>query len=241
MIDNNIYKQRLVEIANLEIDCKIGKDRHFIAADRKNKWRIYLGIFAVIGSAIIASGIGSSLIKFLDSYFSSTPSWSNLSAVLSHIFPLLVGISTSIIGFLGLEKQTAQHRYVGNAYIDIARKSRSILNSITPENYNEKIKDFDGLVAKYSEINKDGETSPTNNTDSKKAMAMNKKNRALIKGKISYFDQQHLELPKIKQKKQIKLHECILKGIKYKLSTFLACLGIIRKRDYILYLKTISQ
>ncbi|EHG8284488.1 SLATT domain-containing protein, partial [Klebsiella oxytoca] len=112
-------EKKIIEIANLENDCKIGKDRHFIAADRKNKWRIYLGLFAVVGSAIISSGIGKSILSLLDAYIKSE-NWAFWDATLSHILPLLVGISTAIIGFLGLEKQTAQHRYVGNAYIEIS-------------------------------------------------------------------------------------------------------------------------
>lgn len=61
-------EKKIIEIANLENDCKIGKDRHFIAADRKNKWRIYLGLFAVVGSAVISSGIGKSILELLNSY-----------------------------------------------------------------------------------------------------------------------------------------------------------------------------
>ena len=132
-------KKKRIEIANLEIDCKIGKDRHFIAADRKNKLRIGLGISDVIGSAIIASGIGETFLKFLGAFLSQENNKSSLFLeFLGHILPLLVGISTAIIGFLGLEKQTAQHRFVGNSYIEIARKSRSILNSINENNSVEK-------------------------------------------------------------------------------------------------------
>ena len=41
----------MLEIANLELDAKIGKDRHFIASDRKNLYRIILGLISVIGTA----------------------------------------------------------------------------------------------------------------------------------------------------------------------------------------------
>lgn len=55
--------KRIIEIANLEIDSKISKDRHFIAAHRKNVLRLILGIIAVIGSAFIASGIIEYIIE----------------------------------------------------------------------------------------------------------------------------------------------------------------------------------
>ncbi|EGQ5295936.1 SLATT domain-containing protein [Enterobacter cloacae] len=229
-------EKKIIEIANLENDCKIGKDRHFIAADRKNKWRIYLGLFAVVGSAIISSGIGKSILSLLDAYIKSE-NWAFWDATLSHILPLLVGISTAIIGFLGLEKQTAQHRYVGNAYIEISRKARSILNEINKVNFDQKIKEYEPLLEKYLEINKEGESCPTNNKDSFKAMNMNANRRNAIKGKITELEKDIINFTPKKKCKKTKLSKVLSNSIKIKIAYLLFSLNIIRKSDYLRYVK----
>ncbi|HAV0429321.1 TPA: SLATT domain-containing protein [Klebsiella oxytoca] len=229
-------EKKIIEIANLENDCKIGKDRHFIAADRKNKWRIYLGLFAVVGSAIISSGIGKSILSLLDAYIKSE-NWGFWDATLSHILPLLVGISTAIIGFLGLEKQTAQHRYVGNAYIEISRKARSILNEINKVNFDQKIKEYEPLLEKYLEINKEGESCPTNNKDSFKAMNMNANRRNAIKGKITELEKDIINFTPKKKCKKMKLSKVLSNSIKIKIAYLLFSLNIIRKSDYLRYVK----
>ncbi|HEJ7642253.1 TPA: SLATT domain-containing protein [Klebsiella oxytoca] len=229
-------EKKIIEIANLENDCKIGKDRHFIAADRKNKWRIYLGLFAVVGSAIISSGVGKSILSLLDAYIKSE-NWAFWDATLSHILPLLVGISTAIIGFLGLEKQTAQHRYVGNAYIEISRKARSILNEINKVNFEEKIKEYEPLLEKYLEINKEGESCPTNNKDSFKAMSMNANRRNAIKGKITELEKDIINFTPKKKCKRTKLSKVLSNSIKIKIAHILFSLNIIRKSDYLRYVK----
>ncbi|EHF4930878.1 TPA: SLATT domain-containing protein [Enterobacter hormaechei subsp. xiangfangensis] len=231
-------EKKIIEIANLENDCKIGKDRHFIAADRKNKWRIYLGLFAVVGSAIISSGIGKSILSLLDAYIKSE-NWAFWDATLSHILPLLVGISTAIIGFLGLEKQTAQHRYVGNAYIEISRKARSILNEINKLNFDEKIKEYEPLLEKYLEINKEGESCPTNNKDSFKAMNMNANRRNAIKGKITELEKDIINFTPKKKCKRTKLSKILSNSIKIKIAHILFSLNIIRKSDYLRYVKSL--
>ncbi|HHB8032602.1 TPA: SLATT domain-containing protein [Klebsiella pneumoniae] len=231
-------EKKIIEIANLENDCKIGKDRHFIAADRKNKWRIYLGLFAVVGSAIISSGIGKSILSLLDAYIKSE-NWAFWDATLSHILPLLVGISTAIIGFLGLEKQTAQHRYVGNAYIEISRKARSILNEINKVNFDEKIKEYEPLLEKYLEINKEGESCPTNNKDSFKAMNMNANRRNAIKGKITELEKDIINFTPKKKCKRTKLSKILSNSIKIKIAHILFSLNIIRKSDYLRYVKSL--
>ncbi|EPO7804776.1 SLATT domain-containing protein [Enterobacter hormaechei] len=231
-------EKKIIEIANLENDCKIGKDRHFIAADRKNKWRIYLGLFAVVGSAIISSGIGKSILSLLDAYIKSE-NWAFWDATLSHILPLLVGISTAIIGFLGLEKQTAQHRYVGNAYIEISRKARSILNEINKLNFDEKIKEYEPLLEKYLEINKEGESCPTNNKDSFKAMNMNANRRNAIKGKITELEKDIINFTPKRKCKRTKLSKILSNSIKIKIAHILFSLNIIRKSDYLRYVKSL--
>lgn len=233
---------KLIEIANFEIDCKIGKARHFIAADRKNIWRIYLGLFAVVGSALISSGIGQGITglgKFYPEYFGGASGFSVWSDFLKHILPLLVGISTAIIGFLGLEKQTTQHRAVGNAYTEIARRARSILNSINPLNYATKMEDYEKLVERYLEVNKEGESCPTNDRDSSRAMGMNSRARTAIKKKIAEYENISLGLTELIPPTVTSLRKCLVKAARTRAATVLASAGLIRRSDYRRYLKNI--
>lgn len=235
--------RKIVEMANLEVDCKIGKDRHFISADRKNKQRIFLGLFAVIGSAAMSSGIYDHAVGLVGSYFSDSHHWSSWRDVLIRILPLLVGISTAVIGFLGLEKQTAQHRYVGNAYIEIARKVRSLLNSISIENYDESVNKYEELLHQYLEVNKEGESSPTNDKDSIKAMKMNGAKRNAIKNRIASFETETLKLQYKKEKRTRKtpwLLGLMFKKVRIVMVSVLLYLKLIRVSDYRKYLRSLS-
>lgn len=230
-------------MANLEIDCKIGKDRHFIAADRKNRLRVFLGLFAVIGSAAISSGIYENAINLIGSYVSGSSHWTSWKDMLIRILPLLVGISTAVIGFLGLEKQTSQHRYVGNAYIEVARKTRSLLNSINEENYQKTLDEYNTLLHKYLEVNKEGESSPTNDNDSFKAMKMNKFKRDAIKNKISEFERNSLNIEMKKEIKSVKspnLLSLLYKKTRINIAGTLNYLNLIRGSDYRKYLKSLK-
>jgi len=229
-----VRSEKLVEIANLEVDCKIGKDRHFIAADRKNRWRIILGMFSVIGSAIMASESGPALSKLIQSYFSDDKHVAGLLGFLGTLLPLLVGISTAIIGFLGLEKQTAQHRFVGNSYIEIARKARSLINDINANTATsaDYLGRYEKLLTHYLEVNKEGEGYPTNKKDSDKAMQMNEKRRSAVKAKLMEFDAATLGLKEKQSLPKLNLRTAIARGTKLKFAAIFFKIGIIRKSDY---------
>lgn len=230
--------KKLLEIANLEVDCRIGKARHLIAADRKDRWRIYLGLFAVIGSAVISSGIGQGALVLGEIYAGKGDLYNAWAGTLRHILPLLVGISTAVIGFLGLEKQTTQHRAVGNAYIDIARKARSILNTIDATNYAAKLVEYDRLLVRYLEVNKEGESCPTNDNDSLKALSMNSGRRSAIKQKIADNENVHLGISERRPVRPPSLRQLVARAVRTRVASVLTFLGLIRKSDYRKYLKS---
>lgn len=233
-VEKKISKAKLIEIANLELDCKIGKDRHFIAANRKNSWRLALGLFSVIGSAIMASESGSALAKLIEVCFSEWKFTGDIVKFLGTLLPLLVGISTAIIGFLGLEKQTAQHRFVGNAYIEIARKARALINDIAAGGGGAEafLKEYNDLLARYLEINKEGEGCPTDDKDSAKAMQMNKRRRGAVKAKLQQFDTVTLELKEKPEISKMTLWQAIKRGFAYRTANILLFTKIIRLSDY---------
>lgn len=226
-MDRNKYFH--LEIANLEIDSKIGKDRHFAAADRKNNRRIALGLFSVIGTAIIAS-------KAIKDIFSAIPIISQYEAVFVSIVSLLVGVSTAILGFLGLEKQVAQHRLVGNMYIEVSRKARRLINRLHEGEDVANIKDeFNSLLAEYISINKEGESCPTSEKDSRKSLNQNFASRTKIKGEIKRQDDEVMQLRP--QAKKLSLRALAMTGVKRRFAQLLCLFGIIADADKDEYLR----
>lgn len=192
MYEEEYLIRKRLEIATLELDCKIGKDKHFNAAQRKDFLRKCFGLYAVIGSAIISSNIGKDLSPFLHQCpinFSD-----DLTKVFASILSTSVGIATAIISFLGWEKQTTQHKLVGNSYIEIARRARAILNSINEKNFNEKEIEYQDLLKRYSHINKESESCPTNNHDITEANINNRERRKKIKEKEKEVDEKILAI-----------------------------------------------
>jgi hypothetical protein len=227
--ENNRYL--LLEIANLEVDSKIGKDRHFIAADRKNIRRIILGLFSVVGTAIIAS-------KAIKEVFHSIPLLSGYEDLFISLISLSVGISTAILGFLGLETQVTQHRLVGNMYIDVSRKARRLINRLHEGEDTEKVKEkFQEILTEYLSINKEGESCPTSKKDSKKSLYLNDSSRKKIKNEIKRQDDEAMSLSSPKAKTS--LLKLASNGVKVRAAKVLCCLRIIDKEDRDKYINEI--
>lgn len=224
-------KYLLLELANLEVDSKIGKDRHFIAADRKNAARIKLGLFSVIGTAIIAS-------KAIKEVFQAVPYISTYEALFISVVSLLVGVSTAILGFLGLEKQVSQHRLVGNMYIEVARKSRRLINRLQEGEPSDEVKkEFNSILADYLSINKEGESCPTSKKDSIKSLNQNKTSRAKIKGEMKKQDETALNISAPPKKRT--LRELIKRGIKIRLAQLSYKVRLISEDDFDSYTKNL--
>mgnify|MGYP003577018083 CR=1 FL=1 len=225
----NTNRYLLLELANLEVDSKIGKDRHFIAADRKNNRRIALGLFSVIGTAIIAS-------KAIKDVFQAITPISGYESLFISIISLLVGVSTAILGFLGLEKQVAQHRLVGNMYIEVSRKARRLINRLQEGDSTETIKaEFTTILTDYLNINKEGESCPTSKKDSVKSLAQNNTSRAKIKGEIKKQDDEALQLRPPAKKSSLKT--LVINGIKIKMAQLVCFIGLISTTDRDTYIK----
>jgi hypothetical protein len=219
----------LLELANLEVDSKIGKDRHFIAADRKNIRRIALGLFSVIGTAIIAS-------KAIKDVFQAIPPISGYEALFISTISLLVGVSSAILGFLGLEKQVSQHRLVGNMYIEVSRKARRLINRLHEGEAVDTVKkEFQTILAEYLNINKEGESCPTSKKDSIKSLSQNNSSRAKIKGEIKKQDDQAMQLTT--PVKPLSLKKLMIDGLKIRTAQFVCWMNIISKTNRDEYLK----
>lgn len=225
---NENHRYLLLELANLEVDSKIGKDRHFIAADRKNIRRIVLGLFSVIGTAIIAS-------KAIKEVFKSIPILTGYEELFISSISLLVGVSTAILGFLGLETQVTQHRLVGNMYIEVSRKARRLINRLHEGEDISKVRsEFSEILNEYLKINKEGESCPTSKKDSVLSLGLNEQSRKKIKTEIKKQDDQAMQLSS--PPKEIHLRELVTSAIKIKAAKLLCFLKLIDESDRDKYL-----
>lgn len=222
----------ILELANLELDSKIGKDRHFIAADRKNNRRIVLGLFSVIGTAVIAS-------KAIKDVFQAVPQISEYETIFISVVSLLVGVSTAILGFLGLEKQVAQHRFVGNMYIEVARKARALISRLQEGESSETIRsELNNIMGVYLNVNKEGESCPTSKKDSIKSLAQNSGSRQKIKNEIKRQDDILMALRV--HAKSPTLNRMVCDGVKIKIARFLCFVCLIEKSDRDAYVESLK-
>lgn len=223
-------KAKLLEAATLEVNCKIGKDRHFIAASRKDWWKIRLGLIAVVGTALISSSLGAALRSVLAMYMS--PEYLDLFAAAA---PVFVGICTATVGFLGLEKQAAQHKFIGNAYVEVERKVRSLINNAPPDGQalpETWLKEYSALAERYLAINTEGEACPTAEVDGRRALENNSKRHRALKEKVREFDIRMLGVSDPQTKFSLRVRTALWRGVRFRTACILRMIGLIRKNDF---------
>ena len=220
---------KLLEAATLEVNCKIGKDRHFFAASRKDWWKIRLGLIAVVGTALISSSLGTALRKVLAVYMQV-----EYIDLLAAAAPVFVGICTATVGFLGLEKQAAQHKFIGNAYVEIERKVRSLINSAPQDEplTEDWIRAFTALTERYLAVNTEGEACPTSEVDGKRAIENNSKRHKALKEKVREIDITLLGVRDPQTKSRFGLRTALGRGIRFRVACMLRKVGLIRQNDF---------
>ncbi len=219
---------KLLELANLEVDAKVGRDRHFIAANRKELKRNFFGLISVIGTALIASNAFTELLS--DSHYKTL-----FIAVIS----LLVALSTATLGFLGLEKQIVQHRMVGNLYVEVARKTRHLLNKVVANTDEKTIEDeFKKLFIDYFNVNRESESCPTSKSDFDQSTRLNRSKRDAIKSQLKKSDEKILGI--VEPPTHHSLRHLTANNIKKKVAGLLRKIGLLSQEDYDLYIKQFS-
>jgi len=161
----------LVQIQEIQCDSKIGKSRHFIAADRKEKYSKRLGIAVIL----IGVFIGSTFIKFMG----DKEVQNILLASLGFLSASLAAIQT----FFNFSKDVENHRKIGNFYLDIARDCDNLLSKYKDHflGKDECQEKFDGILARYKTANKEEEVCPNSDRDFKKAYQKNKENKERLR------------------------------------------------------------
>lgn len=218
---------KIANILKLELDSKIGKDRHFVAAEKKQRNITVLGLVSVIGSAIIASNALSEIL--------SLTNWISLKPAITAVIALIVSISTATLGFLKLDKQVAKHREVGNKYIEISRESLILLHKMYDDiNYKDYETEYVMLFNKYIEANKEGENAPTTKSDSTRSMELNEKQKRRVKSILKGIDQRLFPEPQMPS--QITLAKLISISAKIKIAKLFSAIGVIGKSQYYTYM-----
>ena len=147
-------------LAEMQIDAMYGKNKHFNAANRKEKLYYRIKIPLIILS-ILAGG----------SFFFPILKGSSFAAYLPSIITSGISIIGNILAFLKLPEEIKGHRNVANRYLDTMKKCnrlRSYLfeDAIVKDQIDRRIED---IAIEISQINKDAEAYSTNDDDFKKA------------------------------------------------------------------------
>lgn len=154
----------LIQIQEIQCDSKIGKSRHFIAADRKERYSKTIGVSVMI----IGVFIGSTVIKFLGSQDTQKV----ILSIVGFLSASLAGVQT----FFNFSKAIENHRKTGNLYLDIARDADNLLSKFkdTFINKEECQVQFDELLSRYKQTTKEEEICPNSDRDYEKAYKKNK-------------------------------------------------------------------
>ncbi|WP_310630702.1 SLATT domain-containing protein [Paraburkholderia sp.] len=170
------YLKRLrLELLVCELNSKIGKDKHFRAAQRKSRIHTTLGLIAALLAALLAS-----------TAFAKLP----YQSVLQPAVALMVALATAALGFLKLDHQVGIHRTVGNTYSALGREARHLFNLTTdasPDVHDVELQ-FKALQRRYEEAAQQADAAPTNAGDIRDAGEQNARKRDALKKKVDAAD-----------------------------------------------------
>lgn len=102
-------KERLKK---LKVDCIYGKKKHFNAADRKQKYHIWLGISLIVINVVMGATLFITLFEKMGEWGKYAP------LILAFVAALLSAFQT----FFNYGKKVEEHRRVANDYLAIMKK-----------------------------------------------------------------------------------------------------------------------
>ena len=154
--------ETLLALDKLRRNAHLGKHKHFSAADRSQRFHTYYGVPVVIINMLLGSVLFATLSIEITAYMK----W--VGAILALIAAGFSGMQT----FFNYQKTFEAHRRIGNQYLSIARNCERLIAE-----YIDNIIDLKGLSEEakrinndYSKINFDAEAFPTNSSDYREAL-----------------------------------------------------------------------
>lgn len=172
---NSIHLQ--IQLQELHCDSKIGKDRHFNAAIRKNSYNKRIGITVVLINVLI----GSSILSLFEE--TKIQNGELMKKVLVGLLSFAAASLAAMQTFFNYSRDIENHRKIGNQYLDIARDSDDLLSKLKGHSIesDDCLIQYNKLVKRYKEVNKEGEICPSSPKDYEFAKAKNKSMKKHIK------------------------------------------------------------
>lgn len=163
----------LKELEELRVDARMGKDKHFAAANRTKSLNVLFGLPVVLVNLLLGSLFFTALL---------------VAEVRNTVGPVLAFFAAALGAvhtFFNFHRSTEAHRAVGNRYIDVSRRCRTLIRGHQDGliERGEVWDQLNELQETYSEINKEAEAFPTNSRDFRKAIEK-KELRGEDKGEI---------------------------------------------------------
>ncbi len=151
------------QVRKLRVDALYGKKKHFNAAERKDKLRLWLNLPVIV----INIALGSLLFSILQAESPLVFKWT--AAVLLFLAATLTGVST----FFDHAKQVEGHRRVGNKYIAVVKGCDRLIayyqDGLVQET--EVKTRLEELATAADDANREAEAFSTSPADYKKAQA----------------------------------------------------------------------
>jgi len=154
------YEETLKQLKKIKVDALYGKKKHFNAADRKQGYRHFIGVPAIL----INITAGSALFKILCEQKGSVL-W---PAIMAFVAAILTGLQT----YFNFNAKVNGHRNIGNRYLEVyktcGRIDAYISDSVLSQQ-NDIVERIESVSKEIDLINRDAEAFPTNGADYKKA------------------------------------------------------------------------
>jgi hypothetical protein len=154
------YEETLKQLKRIKVDALYGKKKHFNAADRKQGYRHFIGVPAILINIVA----GSALFKILCEQDGSVL-W---PAIMAFVAAILTGLQT----YFDFNAKVNGHRNIGNRYLEVYKACGRIdayISDTILSQENNIVEKVENVSKEIDLINRDAEAFPTNNADYKKA------------------------------------------------------------------------
>jgi hypothetical protein len=149
-------------LQGLRTKCKLNKDRHFAAGERKTFYQTWVGLPVILINVFV----GTVLVQFTSS--GQPPQWASVSAT---ALAFLAASLSSVQTFFNFGKMAEGHRTVANRYLRAMMLCENLLLRLSSEQISmaKAWEQIDILTQEYDEINVEAEAFPTSASDFKRA------------------------------------------------------------------------
>jgi hypothetical protein len=153
-------------LQGLRTRCKLSKDRHFAAAERKSFYQTWVGLPVVLINVFV----GTVLVQFMTS--DHPPIW---ASVIATALAFLAASLSSVQTFFNFAKMAEGHRTVANRYLRTMMQCENLLLRVSADQISQtKVWELiEQFTREYDEVNLEGEAFPTNAWDFKRATKKN--------------------------------------------------------------------